>query len=355
MRLQRNIAILPLAGAILLAACGDVQPTAPLDDDVLPPENNAVVEDAMVLDVLSFQDGIDAALALTEGPVSAAGRHGWGARMRVRADDDATQARLRFENAVRVLQQGDTAGALVQAREARRLVVRAGQATMGNGFAAALRERVEAHQGWVSENPGGYNDPAGLQGELNRIAERVRERIQARDSVGAGEWCVLAEQRVRQRQRQGENRIGAGGAELSVALGASAVALATEVLSGQEPDTAQLRYLAAATAYQEAAEAALEAGDLGRANQLSDLAEWTALKAIVLPGGVTMEEAEAMATLAQELYADAAEGDLTDLQAVLLRRAADMIAHGLAALEANSVRGVVPLWRAAVICAWILG
>ena len=71
--------------------------------------------------------------------------------------------------------------------------------------------------------------------------------------------------------------------------------------------------------------------------------------------GVTDEEARAMLELAEYLYGQAAATDLDDTEAALLERARALIAHGSAALEAGTVRGVVALWRAAVICTWIGG
>jgi hypothetical protein len=307
----------------------------------------------MALEVLSFDEGIDAAMALADGPVAAMGRRGMANGLGAGAANDATRARLRFQQALRLLEQGDSAGAATRAREARRLVARAGQAAAGGRFALGAVERIEAMAGWVTENPEAFDEPARLQLELNALGEQARLRLHQNDSLGAGERGVLAEQRVRQRQRSGNNGIGAGGAEVSVALGASAVSLATRILDEQGADDEQLRYLDTAVEFQRAAEAALEDGDLRRAIHLSNLAEWAALKAVVLPGGVTVEEARAMSELAESLYAAAAAGDLTEAETVFLKRTRALIDHGSAALEAGSVRGVVPLWRAAVICLWI--
>jgi len=349
MRNARIFTALPLLGAVLLAACQDGEPTAPGAEDPFLTQ-----EDAMALDVLSFEGGIDAALALAAGPVAAMGRRGMGFGARAGANADVSQARERFQEAVRLMEHRDSAGAVVRAREARRLVARAGQTAAGGRFAAGVVERIDAMAGWVAENPGAWVDPAGLQGELNGLGEQARLRLHQNDSLGAGERGVLAEQRVRQRQRPGNNGFG-GGAAVSVGLGASAVALATRLLDEQGADDEQLLYLEAAAEYQREAEAALDAGAEGRAIHLSNLAEWSGLKAVVLPGGVTDEEARAMLELAESLYAEAAAVDLTEAEALFLARARTMIDHGAAALESGAVRAVVPLWRAAVICSWITG
>lgn len=349
MRLPRGPIALPLLAGLFLAACQDAVPTAPVAEDVFLAQ-----EDAMALEVLSFDGGINAALALAEGPVSAMGHGGMAYGMRAGASNDATTARLRFQEAVRLMENQDSAGAVVQAREARRLVARAGQ-TAGGRFAAGMVERMEAMAGWVAETPGSYHDPMGLQGELNGLAAQARMRLHQNDNLGAGELGVLAEQRMRQRQRNGDNGIGIGGAEISLALGASAVGLATRLLDEQGADEEQLTYLATAAEYQRAAEAALDAGDVEGAIHLSNLAEWTSLKAVVPPGGVTLEEARAMLEWAEGIYTEAASGDLTAEQTLLLQRARTLTDHGATALGSGSVRGVVPLWRAAVICSWLVG
>lgn len=350
MRPSRIFAALPLLGVMFFAACQGGEPTAPLADDAF-----LTREDAIALDVLSFDGAIDAALAVAYGPVEAMGRHGrgYGFGFGAGAANDALEARLRFQEAIRLMEQHDSAGAVVRAREARRLVARAGQSAVGGRFATGAVERIESMAGWAGENPGLYHDPVGLQGEMNRWAEQARLRLRQNDDLGAGELRVLAEQRMRQRSRDDGNGIGLGGADVSVALGASAVALATQLLDEEGADDEQLRYLEAAIEYQRAAEAALEAGWVGRAIHLSDLAEWAALKSVVLPGGVTVEETYAMLELAESLYATAAAGALTDRETILLQRARTMMDHAIDALASGSVRPVVPLWRAAVVCFWI--
>jgi HEPN domain-containing protein len=137
-----------------------------------------------------------------------------------------------------------------------------------------------------------------------------------------------------------------------------AVSLAARILDEQGADEEQLRYLHAAREYLAAASEALDAGDDRRAIHLASHALWSSLKALVLPGGVSMEEARAMADLAEDLYlkAVAAVGeDPTDLQAALLRRARHFIDVGLEKLAEEYPRGVGALWRAAVISAWLAG
>jgi hypothetical protein len=349
MRLPRNAGLLPLVMVLVATACGDEQPLMPLT-----PEPTLSAEDVIALEVLTSPVALDAALALAAGPVAAADRRGLASRMRGAAAGDVAEARARFQEAARLRVQDPTAAA-EQSREARRRVAGAAQAMVGGRMAVAMVERIEGLSAEVSENPGAYHDAAGLLQELMGLATQARLRLSQGDSTGAAERGVLAEQRTRQRQRDGDSETRAGGAVVSVALASSSVALASRLLDEGGADEEQVRYLDTAVEYLRLAEAALEAGDPGRAVHYAKLSEWTALKAVVLPGGVTDEEARAMLDLAESLYGQAAATGLDDTEAALLERARALIAHGSAALEGGSVRGVVALWRAAVICTWIIG
>lgn len=145
---------------------------------------------------------------------------------------------------------------------------------------------------------------------------------------------------------------------LAVELGGTAVALATRILDAHGADEAQLRLLDSAAGFQRRAEAALAAGQLDRAVALAERACWTALKAVVLPGGVTDEEARFIHDLAADLLVEArahvASGG-SSVEAVLLRWAEHFFEVGSAQLERGHIRGVAALWKSAVVSAWIVG
>lgn len=337
---------LPVLGALALAACDDSQPTDPFQDDALLSQ-----EDALALDILTDPGAIDAALALAEGPVRAARRHGPGAHG---GDSQATRARQRFQEAVHALQAGDRVRAMDRAREARTLVAQSVQTTQGAAGLVAMVERAEGLAESVGLDPDAYDQPQALQGELAQLASGARVQLHQGDSTGAGRRAVLAEQRRHQRRKAPGNR--PGGAALLVDLGATAVSLATRLLEDQGADDEQLRFLATAAEHQAEAEAALANGNERRAVHLAQLAHWTALKAVVLPGGVTAEEARAMLDLAEGLYAEAVASEPTDeLKVTLLQRARTLIDLGASKLEDGQHRGVGPLWKAAVVCSWIIG
>jgi hypothetical protein len=181
--------------------------------------------------------------------------------------------------------------------------------------------------------------------------------LRANDGIGAGQLCVLAEQRIRQRLRQ-DPQSHTRRADIVVRLGAKAVELAGRVLDDMGADEEQLRLLAAAAEYQARAEDALEDGYERRAIHFARLAEWWALKAVVVPGGVTDEEVRYLVDLSSSLLQDAREAvgtEPSDLREALLRKAAHLIERGLEHVEAGNVRGIGLLWRGSVICYLLLG
>ena len=92
-------------------------------------------------------------------------------------------------------------------------------------------------------------------------------------------------------RRPDDRRPDRGRAELAVALSGQAVALATRLLHEQGADEEQERLLMHAEEQHRKAKAALEEGREALAVELAHSATKTSLKAVVLPGGITGEEA----------------------------------------------------------------
>ena len=123
-------------------------------------------------------------------------------------------------------------------------------------------------------------------------------------------------------------------------------------------DDEQSRFLATAHELLKKARAAFSEGHYGRAVHFAEAASWTALKAVVLPGGVTEEEMRAMLDLANSLHEEVrvAIGDApTDVQLSMFKRAGRLIELGEEMVSQGRQRGVGPLWRAAVISNWLIG
>ncbi len=353
MKWLASIRDLSLVGVMAFAACAD-HPLGPLDE---PEEMD--MEDLVALEVLSDPQAVESALAFAEMNTTAAARQGMGAPQREAAHQFAIEARSRFEQATKALGDGDRERAAEASREARRLLARAMQMASGPRGILSLVERMEEHSADVAQDPEAFDEAEALRGELATFAERARFRLQQQDSVGAAALGVLAQLRYQHRCREeGDPVLRRERALLAVALGETAVSLATRLLGSEGPDPEQARFLEAATEYSAQAVNALELGELARAVYLAHHARWAALKAVILPGEVTGEDARVMSELAHALYseAEAAVGNPpTEPQAWLLDRAAGLIAAGEARLAEGNLRGIGALWNAAVICTWLAG
>lgn len=337
---------LALAGALALAACDVQDATAPFPVD----EPAASLEDALTLETLQDETAVEAGVSLAE--VSASAVSGSRSADGQAARRHAQSARDAFRRARHRLEEGDTAGAIRLAREARRRIADAVHRTGGTAGVQALVERAEDLALDVAADPGAVDDAVTLQAELANLAAAARNDLAAGSADAAADRAVLAEQRHRQRQRPDRRH---GGAEVAVQLGSAAVALADRILEGTGADDEQLRFLEQAHEFQRQAEAALDAGEDRRAAHLAHMAQWTALKAVVLPGGVTEEEARAMVELAHELLDVAIASEPTGVKAQILERLPHLIAKGEEMLEQGQPRGIGALWRAAVAASWIAG
>ncbi|MDP2957730.1 MAG: hypothetical protein Q8N53_14990 [Longimicrobiales bacterium] len=370
---------LPVLAALALAACADSTPTALVHQTLTP-------EDHIALQVLQSPDAMGAAMLLADVP----GASGY-----------AAAARQHFGAADRALRRGLPAEAAAEAREARLMVVQALSAAGGPGAAASMVERVEDMLLTVGADPA-WAGETQLRQDMTRLVEGARARLRVNDAMGAGQLGVLAEQRARMGGlgRNGgmgngatgnQGGMGMGGqgmggnggmggmggaghtgdglglglglgtvwdAGLLVDLGATAVALADGILDEQGADAEQVRYLALADDYQTKAVAALDAGRDREGVYLAGLAQWTALKSVVLPGGITDEDARFILELAQTLYdqAEAAVGaEPTEQQAALLEAAEHMLEAAEHHAGTTLRMGVGGLWRSAVISAWLIG
>ncbi len=198
----------------------------------------------------------------------------------------------------------------------------------------------------------------------------------------AGALAILGLQRVRFRLRHHDrpddhwrNR-----ARLRVALAHSAVRLAQRLLWSVDvavtPDLTvdlavdvevnvtslhdvQNRHLQLAKKQLAMAERALAAGRFARAVHFAELASWSALKAVVLPGGVNEADARRILWVSETLFERACPPVISDAASDLLRdrlctRAGRLLAKGKMMLEEGKIRGIGPLWQSAVISHWLI-
>ncbi len=335
---------LALAAVVALAACDASDPVGPdVDEGVLTAESQ------MVLAVLGDADAVEAGIAVAESPVAErldAGRAGAAS-----ARSTLDLARSGFDEARSALARGDLDEAVTRATDARRSLARALDESPAVRGSIGAVERAEALPGEVTADPESYVDPGSLAIELSDLAERARGRMASGDRVGAVSDAILAEQlhELRRRDRPDRDRV-----DLAIALAGTAIELATRLLP-DDPEPEQLRFLRVAERHLRAAVALAEAGQTGRAVHQAELAVWNALKAVVLPGGVSEEEQRMILDLAETLFAEARATEPEGVKATLLGISLRLLEHGTAQLEAGNVRGVAALWSSAVISTWIIG
>jgi hypothetical protein len=347
MKTLRPFHLIPLLGGLALGACQDDGPTGleALPDDL-------TVEEELTLEVLSNPELTEVALALATTQESAAHRRG---RMWSSGEDLTAQAENQFRKAEQAFAQGDLVRAMERHREARRLVAQAMQTAGGAWALQAQFERLESLPAMVQGDPEGFQDPQGFALQLGKLAEGARKAQQGGNRVQAAQMGVLGEQALRKREREHAGVL-AEHPEVRVALGAEALELATELV-GEGADEEQLDLLAVAEALQDRAETALADGYDRWAAHYAHLSTWWALKAVVLPGGVTDEDASGILELALGLRdgAEAALGTEPDeIQAALWAWAVRMLEAGEANQSNGTCRGLGALWQAAVIFSYLI-
>ncbi len=362
LKTNRTLAFL---GMLAVASCDDGTPTDPAVEELF------TLAETIELDVLASTGSIDVALELADASNIVASNRG-----DVRAEDGRRfhdRARSRFTDAQDDLARGDRRAAIDKARDARQLVVRSIEATGGQRAVVAMVERLEAVASTIGEDVDSFVTPAEVAAELNVIALSARDALSRGDTARAGERAVFGGQRTHDRRtdgRRGRDRgtdrtgndrrsdVGPDRAELAIQLGVTAVALAERLLENDVLDDEQTRYLETAHELLEKARTAFAEGQFGRAVHFAEAASWSALKAVVLPGGITEEELREMVDLAKSLLeeARAAIGDApTEIEVSMFERAQRLIEFGENAINEGKQRGVGPVWRGAVISAWLIG
>ena len=343
MRTVETRGFLALLGLLALAGCAEAGTQVPIDG-LTPDEvaELAVVADAASLDVAS----------------------------EVHAAATDPQATVRFASAREALNVGDRRRALEEAREARRLLAQAVFATGGAEAVEALIERIEDLAAEIgSEDDDVFDVPEALSERLTALAAEARALFDAGEYVRAAERALLGEQIVRHHRgrRHHPGDILPARARLAVALAGTAVQLAERLiaadgipvrdLGSSNVEDHQNRWLAHAKRMLALAEQALENGHFARAVHFAEHAHWSALKAVILPGGVTEPELRAMVELAHHLYAEAEVAlgsDPSELEKRLFERAGRLIERGEILIAEGNKRGVAPVWRGAVISRWLM-
>jgi len=345
----RSIATAGLLLSLAMAGCEGSDPTQSLPQD-------PTLEDDLALEILADPSSDETALDLATVQASAASNRkgwGWGA-----GTDWRTQAERCFQEARQALAEGDRIRAREKAREGRQLVAQTIELAGGQGAIMGLVERLEGLPATIGGDPDAFTDQANLRHQLGSLGQQAREALGSGDPTGAGALAVLGEQAFRHRHRSQTQETGRR-ADLAVDLAEEAVVLAQRLMDDQDQvsDTEQLELLAMAQDYLSEARRALEAGQSSRAAHLAHLAQWWALKAVVVPGGITDEDVGMVSLVAGTLLEEAAvavEADPSELALALLARATRMFHEGGENVGNGSCRGLGALWQAAVISAYLL-
>ena len=355
MRTIRYTSYLTALSLLLLSACQPDGPTEPNLQDLS-------LEDQLSLELLADPATSETALELAGVQAGAAHRrgHAWGSQQ-----GQQSQAEHQFREAESALAQGDLIRAMERAREGRRLVAQSIQLSGGSQAIVGLVEHLEALPLLISTDPDAFVNSGKLGLQIGKVAERAREALRTGDQTGAGALGVLGEQAFRHNHRhehQYQHQLGAPRAEIAIALGAEAIELAKRLLNEQvaAADTEQRDLLATAEEFLAQARLALEAGEDARATHLARLAQWWALKAVILPGGITDQEARFILGVAEKLLGDAraalaALPEPTPLQEAMFAKAARMFENGKSNLENGVCRGLGALWQSAVISSYFIG
>ena len=348
MRTLKPQRFLALLGLFALAGCEDVGTELSFDE--------LTAEEQLELSVLESPGSFDIPVELTAASNDVAMNRGVMGVSEAR--DLNAQASATFAEARQAMLAGDHRRALDLGRLARRLIARALMATDGVESIEALIERIEALALTLEDDV--FDDPDALRAELEAIAAEARELLAAGQTLEAAIKAILGEQRARMRRR---HDISIDRVRLEVSFAGTAVALAERLINAQDPATdvansdRQNRWLAHAKRLLERAETALANGHFARALHFAQHAHWSALKAVILPGGITEAELKAMVELAENLLeqAKAALGDdPTELELRIFKRAGRLIEIGKARLAEGHKRGVAAVWRGAVMSAWLL-
>jgi len=354
MHTLRNLRFTALLALFAVAACDDVATDPALEE--------LTAEEQLELSVLADEGSYDVATevaTVSTDVASAVGRAGSSDARALNA-----RARVAFAQARQAWLNDDHREALRLSRLARRLVAQALIATGGVPAVEDMIERLE--DALLTIDAEAVDDPDAIRAELEAILAEAQELLEAGEPVAAAARAILGDQRLRHRRghRDWRFHVGEDRARQEVAFARSSVALAERLIASDAAATdaeiadRQNRWLAHAHRFLAMAERAFENGRFGRALHFAHHAQWSGLKAVILPGGVTDEELRMMVEVSERLLDEARASlgdDPSELQLRVLNRATDLYEIGVRRLEAGYKRGVAALWRSSTMSAWLIG
>lgn len=342
MKIRLRMLTLAALVAIGTAACDD-NSTGPADSEsttelgVNADMELQVVGDADLTEVLIDDASLSMASSV-DGPPFGAGREC-------------------FRDARQLLRNGDEEAARTQARECRMNVVRAVFEHRGEEVIDEWFARVENLVERVGEAADEFARLAELETKLRGLLEEAYVLRDGGDLVGAGERLVLALQIAdRMRHRHPDfDRDPAAVVRLAMARSGEAIRLAERLIP--EPTVKQETILFRAVELRRRAQFSLEHGWYRRAVAQAHRAEQLSLVAVLNGERPTVEDAQALLALADEMIAAAelAIGDApTEAQQRLLQLAIRLRNRGAEAINNWQWRGSALLWRSATTAAVLI-
>lgn len=267
------------------------------------------------------------------------------------------QGRECFREARQLLRNGNEDAARVQARECRMNLVRSMFERHGEGAIDEMFARVENLVERVGEAGDEFARHAELEAKLRGLLEEAYALRDGGDMVGAGERLVLALQVAdRMRHRHPDfDRDPAAVARLAMARSGEAVRLAERLIP--EPTLKQEGLLFRAVEFRRRAEFSFEHGWYRRGVAQAHRVEQLSLMAVLNGEPPTVEDAQRLLSLADEMIAgaQAAIGDApTEAQQRILEHAIRLRNRGAEAVNMWQWRGTGLLWRSAITAAVLI-
>jgi HEPN domain-containing protein len=267
------------------------------------------------------------------------------------------QGRECFRDARQLLRNGDEDAARTQARECRMNLVRAMFERHGEAAIQEMFARVEQLVERVGEASDEFARHAELEARLRGLLEEAYSLRDGGDWVGAGERLMLAMQiadRMRHRHRDFDGNPEAA-ARLAMARSGEAIRLAQRLIP--EPTVKQEVLLFRAVEMRRRAQFSVEHGWYRRAVAQAHRAEQLSLLATLNGQVPTVEQAQQLLDLADEMIAAAADaiGDAPpEPQRRILEHAIRLRDRGAEAINTWQWRGVGLLWRSAITAAVLI-
>ena len=343
MRRMNQITVMGLPALLMLAAC-----ESSTEPDLGGPGGNLGVE-AMTEVQSSVDDELNGALIEelryamdAEGASSAA---------------LVSEAELAFEAAADAYAAGDAALAQTKADEARLALGQAWMDGLGDVGLDELFERAYHLRETLAVENDCVRNVDRVLNIIDRLIRQAEQAAEAGNKRRAAAYLMLVGQVVDRAcvDVDVDRDNFAAVARFAMARANNAVDLAARMLPDDATNT-QLRLLNRAEHLAEWAERAFQNHRFRRAFALARRAEIVALRAVIDIDGVQDEEIRYVYEVAETLLEEASGiEDPTEIQQRLIHMAEKLFVAGVERLEAGNVRGILALWRSAVVSMVALG